>query len=201
MERSVFILMGISGSGKGTQGNLISEYLKKNSSEKEVFYVQTGSEIREFIKGESYTQRLAADIYNAGKLMPEFLTVQMWANLFSNSFKGHEHIVIDGTPRKLHEAGTLHSIFEFYNLPKAHVVHIGLSKEESLKRLLDRKRMDDNEEDIKERLSWYETHVVPAINFYKNNPHYNYIEINGEQSVEKVFSDIIEKVNEYKVKK
>jgi thymidylate kinase len=35
---------------------------------------------------------------------------------------------------------------------------------------------------------------VPAINFFKNNGDYNFIEINGEQSVDAVHEEIIRAV-------
>lgn len=182
--------MGMSGCGKGTQGELIKKYLKS-----ETLYVQTGAEIREFIKGDTYTQRQAAIAYDTGSLMPEFITISMWANLFARAYKGHEHIIIDGTPRKIHEAGTLHSAVEFYKLPKPYVIHFKMSKEEALKRLLLRKRLDDNEDDIKIRLDWYETHVLPTVEFYRHNPHYTFIEIDAVQPVDKVFADILANIN------
>ena len=64
-----------------------------------------------------------------------------------------------------------------------------------MERLLGRGRIDDNHDDIKTRLGWYETDVVPAIDFYKNNPKYNFIEINGEQTIEKVHQDILGKLD------
>ncbi len=190
MNQQVFILMGMSGCGKGTQGKLLEKHIGG-----ETLYVQTGAEIREFIKGDSYTQRMTALAYDEGGLMPEFVTIAMWSNLLAREYKGNQHIVIDGTPRKIHEAGTLHSAVEFYKLPKPYVIHFKMGKEEALKRLLLRKRLDDNEDDIKARLDWYDTHVLPTVEFYRHNPHYNFIEINAEQSVEQVFSDILEHLN------
>lgn len=190
--QKVFILIGMSGCGKGTQGKLIEQHIGG-----ETLYVQTGAEIREFIKGDSYTQRMTALAYDEGGLMPEFVTIAMWSNLLTRKYKGNQHIIIDGTPRKIHEAGTLHSAVEFYKLPKPFVIHFKMNKEEALKRLLLRKRQDDNEEDIKARLDWYDTHVLPTVEFYRHNPHYNFVEINADQSIEKVFSDILEQLNGY----
>lgn len=190
MTQQVFILMGMSGCGKGTQAKLIADYIKGD-----ILYVQTGAEIREFIKGNSYTQRLTALAYDEGQLMPEFITISMWANLLAREYKGNQHLIIDGSPRKIHEAGTLHSAIEFYKLPRPYVIHFEMSKEKALERLLLRKRQDDNEEDIKARLDWYDTHVMPTVKFYEHNPHYNFIKINADQSVEKVFADILVHIN------
>jgi adenylate kinase family enzyme len=186
MNQKVFILMGMSGCGKGTQGKLLADHIGG-----ETLYVQTGAEIREFIKGDSYTQRLTALAYDEGKLMPEFITISMWANLLAREYKGNQHLIIDGSPRKIHEAGTLHSAIEFYKLPKPYVIHFKMTKAEALQRLLLRKRLDDNEDDIQARLDWYDTHVLPTVEFYRHNPHYSFIEIDADQSVEKVFADIL----------
>jgi adenylate kinase family enzyme len=89
----------------------------------------------------------------------------------------------------------LESIFDFYKLEKPVVINIDISKEQSIDRLMARGRIDDNREDIAERLSWYETDVAPAIAFYENNPKYNFIKIDGNRSIEDVYKDIIEKAN------
>jgi adenylate kinase len=191
MELQNFIFIGMSGCGKGTQAKLLQEYLKKIDPQRDVFYMQTGAIFRDYIKGDTHTQKISRKIYEEGGLQPEFLSVYMWADTFSKQFKGSEHIIVDGTPRKLHEAGVLHSIFGFYGREaKPHVVFLRITKEWALQKLMARKRIDDNVEDIKRRLSWFDTEVVPAIDYYKNSPHYHFIEVNGEQPIEKVWADL-----------
>ena len=53
-------------------------------------------------------------------------------------------------------------------------------------------RIDDTVEGVKERLRWYKTDVVPVINCYKKQG--RLIKINGEQSIEKVFKDILKAI-------
>lgn len=195
MNQKSFIFIGRSGCGKGTQAKLLSDYLKKIDPSREILYVQSGQEFREFIKGNSETQKLSRAIYDVGGLQPEFLAIYMWANVLVNKFTKNEHVIMDGMPRKFHEAGVLESIFDFYKLEKPVVINIDISKEQSIDRLMARGRVDDNREDIAERLSWYETDVVPAIAFYENNPKYNFIKIDGNRSIEDVHKDIIEKAN------
>ena len=57
-----------------------------------------------------------------------------------------------------------------------------------------RHRMDDKREDIAKRLAWYNTDVVPAIEYYKTNSRYSFFQINGERSIEEIHKDIIEKI-------
>ena len=194
ISKKAFIFIGRSGSGKGTQGALLQKYLNKIDSQSPVLYVQSGSELREFIKGQSITQRLALNIYDNGGLMPEFLAIHMWTNVIVNNFSGKEHLIIDGSPRKFHEAGVLHSIFGFYGIEMPFVIHLDIRKEESIKRLIARGRFDDSVKDIEERLSWYETHVVPTIEFYRNNPHYHFMQIDGEADPEEIHQKIVDKI-------
>jgi len=184
----------MSGCGKGTQAKLLGEHLNKIDSEREVFFLETGAEFRKFIQGENYTQKISKKIYDDGGLQPEFLSVYMWSRLIAENFKEDEHLIVDGTPRRFHEAGALDSIFNFYNREKPYLIFLNIGEKWAVKRLLGRGRIDDNHDDIKARLDWYETDVVPAINFYRNNLKYNFLEINGEQTIEKVHQDILDKL-------
>ena len=194
MKPQAFIFIGRSGCGKGTQVQLLMDVLAKKDPSVGSLYVQTGQVFRDFIQGEAETQKLSKEIYDAGGLQPEFLAVNMWVKVLIEKYKGNQHIIFDGTPRKLHEAGALHSCFEFYGFDKPWVVNIEISDGESMKRLLSRKRFDDNEEDIKKRLAWYETDVEPTLSYYDGNPKYNYIKIFGEKSVEEIHADIVKKL-------
>ena len=118
----------------------------------------------------------------------------MWSRTLAENFKEDEHLIVDGTPRKFHEAGVLDSIFDFYKREKPYLIFLNIGEKWATERLMGRGRIDDNHDDIKARLDWYETDVVPAINFYRNNPKYNFIEINGEQTIEQVNQDILAKL-------
>lgn len=194
MTQKTFIFIGRSGCGKGTQGKLLSEYLKKIDPSRDTLYVQSGNEFRKFIQGSSTTQQLSKKVYDVGGLMPEFLAIYMWVNILVNNYKGSEHVIIDGTPRKYHEAGVLDSIFEFYKLERPTVIHLNVSKEWSIERLMGRGRIDDKKEEIEQRLSWYETDVVPTIEYYKKNPQYTFVEIESEKPIESVHKEIVEKL-------
>lgn len=193
MTQQTFIFIGRSGCGKGTQAKLLSDYLKLKDPQKEVLYIQSGQEVREFIKGESTSQKLSKEIYDVGGLQPEFLIIYLWASVLVNKFKDGEHIIMDGMPRKYHEAGVLESVFSFFKIKKPIVINIDISKESSIKRLLARKRYDDNEEDIAERLSWYETDVVATLDYYRKNKDYRFFVIDGEKGIEAIHQEILEK--------
>ena len=54
--------------------------------------------------------------------------------------------------------------------------------------------MDDvNIERIDKRLDWFDKDVLPAIGYFRSNPFFRVIEINGEQNVEAVHAEIVAK--------
>lgn len=183
------ILIGRSGSGKGTQAKLLKEFIESSDTRK-VNYIQTGQRFREFTATDTHTAKLAKAVIENGDLMPDFLGVWNWASIFVDSIQGNEHMILDGMPRRLREAHILDSAMEFYSIDMPFVINIEVSKEEAKKRLLLRGRGDDVENDIERRLGWFETDVVPVLDFYERDRKYNYVVINGEQSVEDIQRDI-----------
>ena len=194
-QKHTFIFAGRSGCGKGTQRKLLNEYFSQKFPGENIFHYYSGDTFREFIaKEDNYSSKISNAIMARGDLQPNFLAVWLWATSFVNNLKGDEHIFIDGSPRALVEAQSLDSAMKFYKRHKPHFIVIDVSKEESHKRLLSRKREDDTEESIKKRVNWYDTQVVPAVNFYRDNPDYHFIEVNGEQSIEDVHKELISKI-------
>ncbi|MFA6601738.1 MAG: nucleoside monophosphate kinase [Candidatus Paceibacterota bacterium] len=195
MKSHSFIFIGRSGCGKGTQIKLLEEYLKTKDPDHKAITISTGEFLREFITGPSLTQRMCNEAYGSGGLQPEFITVHMWVKPLVENYTGKEHIFFDGTPRKYHEAGVLQSVFSFYKLEKPWVINIDISVEEATKRLLARKRMDDSEDDIRKRLAWYESDVVPTIGYYNDSAEYHFLKINGERPIEEIHADIVKRLN------
>lgn len=191
MNPETLVFIGRSGSGKGTQARLLIEYLKEKDPNRSIYYLESGAAFRKLIEGESLTSKLSKKIYDAGGLQPEFLAIWVWSNLLMENLKGDEHLILDGTPRKSQEAGVLDSAFIFYRRGSPRIIYIDVSREWSVKRLTDRSRPDDNPGDIEARLDWFETDVLPAINFFRNNAYYQVHDINGEQEIEKVHEDVL----------
>jgi adenylate kinase family enzyme len=70
-----------------------------------------------------------------------------------------------------------------------------VSREWSKKRLLARGRGDDTAQDIEERLTWYESNVMPTIEFFRKDPYYKVVDVNAEQTIEEVQKEILEKIS------
>lgn len=195
MNKQFFIIIGRSGSGKGTQADLLKEYLEKKGAEK-VIHVTTGGGFREFIEGDSYASTLAKEITNKGGLGPEFLAVWNWANIFIKNLSGNETVILDGAPRREVEVSALHSAVSFFEYSKPTVIYIDVSETWAIDKLISRGREDDNEsEEQKRKMEWFFNDVLPCVEIYKNDPRYNFIHVNGEQMVEEVHKQITEKLS------
>lgn len=193
MTPQTFIFFGPSGSGKGTQAKLLIEKLKEKDPASQVLYIETGQKFREFAEEASFAAKETKKTLATGGLLPPFLPIWLWTEYLINHVSGDEHMVLDGLSRRAHEAPILDSAMRFFKRQDPYVISIVLSREVAADRLKNRKRIDDTNLDIENRLNWYEQNVVPAINFFKDNPYYNFIEIDGNRPIEEVSADILEK--------
>jgi adenylate kinase len=198
MLKKTIIFIGASGSGKGTQVELVKQELKKRDSETPIFYLQTGQLFREFIKGDTFAAREAKAEVERGELLPGFVAMWMWSDTFMKNLTGGEHLILDGSPRTTDEVHHLDIAMRFFRREQPSVIYINVSNKWSTERLLERAkkegRTDDQAEGIKKRLGWFERDVVPAIDLYRRDRQYDFFEINGERSVEDVHADIMAKV-------
>lgn len=193
-NQQTFIFIGKSGSGKGTQAELLKSYLEKNDN-KPVIYIETGGELRRLVATGGRTGELTKNIIEKGGLMPEFLPIYLWSKLLLDNLKGQEHIITDGMPRKLQEAVILDGAFSFYQREKPTVIYLDVSINSVIERLQKRGRADDlNIETIKNRLAYFEKDVWPVVDYYRQNPNYNFLHIDGEPSVETIHQDIMSKL-------
>ncbi|MCK4918227.1 MAG: nucleoside monophosphate kinase [Candidatus Pacebacteria bacterium] len=196
--KQAYIIIGRSGCGKGTQAELLINYLK-NDLNRKVFDLQTGDKFRDFIKGEGYTNKLAKEIGDRGGLQPMFLVLSLWATALIENLKGDEDLILDGMPRKKDQADVLHSVFDFYSYDKPKVIYINVSREWAEEKLLARGRGDDEAEKIKNRQDWFDTDVIPVLGFYENHEDYEFLDINGDQSIEDVHNEIMNKIGDFEL--
>ena len=191
MQPKTFIFLGRSGCGKGTQADLLKKYLAEKTPGISCFHLEVGARFREFIAKDSFTSMLSRKVNSAGGLQPEFLAVWAWASMMIEDMKEGEHLIIDGTPRKLDEAVILDKALQFYGRKDVTLVFLDVSRDWSRKRLLARHRSDDNTADIEARLDWYETDVVPAVEYFRKHKDFRFLRADGMQSVEKVHTEIV----------
>lgn len=186
----VFVFIGRSGCGKGTQASGLEAGLRRAEPEKSIIHLETGKLFRQFIQGQNYTNEISNRIYKDGGLQPEFLTVHLWSDFFVSEMKKDANIIIDGTPRRLNEAVVLDTAFRFYGIDKPDIIYLNVSREWSRERMMERNRVDDNKHDIESRLDWFDTEVMPAIDYYRENAAYRFHDIDGQRTIEAIGVDI-----------
>lgn len=191
MQPQTFIFAGPSGSGKGTQVDLLKTYLQKKTPEIPQFSSYTGDGFRALMNGATLASKLAKEIQEAGGLQPEFLAVFLWAGNLIDHITGKEHLFIDGSPRKVAESMVLDSAMRFFKRSPIHIILVNVSPKEAKRRLLLRARHDDSGAEIDRRLGWYTTDVLPSVEYLRKLPGYIFHDINGEQSPEGVHGDIL----------
>ncbi len=193
-ESQAYIFIGRSGCGKGTQ----VELFKKELGEKtglETIHVETGSLLRDFTKNNgSYSAERTGEVIYTGGLMPEAMVIYLWMRKVVENFTGKENLIFDGAPRKINEAILLDGALNFYGIKKYKVIYINVSKEWATERLLARQRKDDSVEGINKRMEWFDNEVMKSIEFFQVDQHGEFIEVNGEQSIEDVHKELMSKV-------
>lgn len=190
MKQGVYLFIGQSGSGKGTQVDLLKEKIKSLDPKAKVFDLETGNIFRQLISGDTFTGKLTREMIEKGKLPPCFLGIHAWSHSIIENYSGDQHVFIDGTPRIADEVPALCSAFEFFDW-HPNVINIEVSDEWSYERLKARGRADDkSEQDVWGRIQWYHESVVPAIELLRQSERVTFHSVSGEQTIEAVHKDI-----------
>ena len=180
---SATIFYGKAGSGKGTQAALLKQELE--SQGRKVLYIETGNLFREFVAHEkNFASDRTKQVIDAGELMPSFFPIYLWSHELIQKYDGTQDVIFDGAARRIEEAQILASALQFLKFDIA-VARI-MSRNQG--------RVDDsNESKVREKMVWYRDNVMPAIGFWKSQSSISYNQIDGEEDVQSVFSQIKEK--------
>lgn len=183
MEKTphTIFFIGKPGCGKGTQAKLLSERTGWT-------IIAAGAQFRDIANGETPVGQKTKHDIDQGLLMPHWFAMYLYLKgLFSVG--AADNVIFDGFNRKEPEAELIISSLTWLGRSFS-VVHIDVSNEEVRRRVEGRKeaqaRADDSS--VETRLKEYETYTVGAMNLFKE--HHALIEINGEQSPDKIAEDV-----------
>ena len=205
------LLMGPPGAGKGTQAEkLIREY--------GIPQISTGDMFRAAVKSGTALGKEAKSYMDKGALVPDSVTVGIVKERLAQDDckKGW---ILDGFPRTTAQASALDAILHDLGIQLTAVLDFNVNRDDLVKRVSGRlvcrqcgasfhkefrppkqegvcdncggdlyQRADDNEVTVRERLAVYDTSTKPLIDYYKVSG--RYYEINGDQSMDKVFADV-----------
>lgn len=181
-SKLTLVVLGRSGSGKGTQARLLIKYLGKSS----VAHLETGRFLRELVKKykNPTTIRGRDTVMEKGKLFPSWFPVYTWLKLILEQGIATKHWIYDGAPRRLWEAKLIDEVVAWHQRPLPIGIYIKVHAAEATKRLRGRARADDIIASIKNRMSFFDRDVIPVINHYRKQS--RLITVNGDQPVDAV---------------
>lgn len=173
------ILIGIQGSGKSTQGNLLSDKLS-------VPYLSTGHIFREMAKEKTPVGRYIKETMNAGFLIPDDKTLPI-VNEYLSRPEYENGYILDGFPRTAKQAE------EFMN-GIDYVVYLDVSDKEALWRLSYREdeREDETLLALRKRIELFHEFTKPVLEYYKKKG--ILIEIDGEEDINDIHQKILHKI-------
>ena len=193
MQTYTIIFVGPQGSGKGTQIEMLSKFLKAHNPTRRVIDVQTGRRFRALaMKGEGFTEKKVHETLDTGALQPLFLSVMLWSDAFHQHLDPEAHLLIDGFPRTIHEAEVLESALAFYR--RDHLIVVDLVTEEAVvrERMIKRARKDDTSASIEARLTWYREETLPVLDYYRTRPNTSVIDCDGSDTILGVHTQILQ---------
>lgn len=195
MQPVTVVFVGPQGSGKGTQIEHLSQYLKEHDPTRKVVDIQTGRRFRAMAaKGEGYTEQHVQDTLNSGVLQPLFLSTVLWGDAMVDHVDDSCHLLIDGFPRIVREARILDTAFAFYKRFPVHIVNLKTPEEVVRERMESRARDDDTQASIEARLQWYREETVPVVEYYRAHKNAQVHDVDGTQTIEEVQRAIIDQL-------
>jgi len=184
-------IIGPSGSGKGTQAEMISKkYQLKHISMGVVFRA-------EIKKGTAYGKQVQAYI-DQGKFVPTSIVLKGLAPILASI--DYHGFILDGFPRIPDQPKALQDLLTKFNSDLDIVFHLDIAPSVIMARrkahwakgesfYKEGARADETEESIKNRFAEYERHVGPILEFYQNKGILH--RIDGERPIKVIFKDIV----------
>jgi len=149
------VLIGSPGSGKGTQGKLVSAYF-------EIPHISTGEMLRDHVQRHTIIGVSIKEQLDKGLLVPDSLM----EDLIDTRLKQEDcedGYILDGYPRTVQQA-------EWYYAHYGHplVILLDVPEAEVLRRIAARNegRQDDNSATVGDRIEEYKQRTAPVIEYY-----------------------------------
>lgn len=184
------ILFGPPGSGKGTQSEkLIAAY--------GLIHLSTGDILRKEIAAATTLGLEAKSLMDKGNLVPDAVVVGMISSALDNNPQA-KGFLFDGFPRTEAQSIALDKLLAEKNTEIGVVLALDVSREELVKRLLQRGltsgRSDDtNDTIISNRIVEYQTKTTVVANYYSKFD--KVVHVKGEGTVEEIFSALCSEID------
>ncbi|HEY5549704.1 MAG TPA: nucleoside monophosphate kinase [Candidatus Saccharimonadales bacterium] len=174
----MIILFGVVGSGKSQQAERLIAKLHCP-------YLSTSKLIRE--KNNLQWDKLIT----AGHLLPDDDIFSLLEPELEKIDAANAEFILDGAPRSIGQAEWLIAKIKAGSLKFTAIIHLDVSKEVVLQRLLSRGRYDDKEEVIATRFEQYDKLTVPVLKYFQQQG-YPVSEVDGSPPIGEVEKQIWE---------
>lgn len=165
MKHRTILLFGAPGSGKGTQGKILSNIPG-------FFHCACGDIFRN-LKVDSELGRVFVEYSSKGHLVPDEATIRLWSRFIETSTQvGRFHpekdlLVLDGIPRNIAQAKILKDVLDVRAMFWLKTKNFEALVNRIQRRALKENRLDDmNLEIIRTRLETYEQETQPLVEYY-----------------------------------
>ena len=182
----IILLIGPSGSGKGTQAQLLAKKLHLPA-------ISMGQLLRDEISSHSSLGQQVKSYLDQGLWAPSQLTFEVLKPVLDQHPEG---FILDGFPRLLDQLKILEQHLQTHHKSIDKIFYLQVSDQESINRLLKRaqllNRHDDTQAIIKQRLQSFHASVDPILDYAQQR---GYLEqVNGERSIAAIHQDIISRL-------
>jgi adenylate kinase len=172
----VINILGLAGSGKSTQGQLLAKRLGCP-------WISMSTLLKEF--GDDKVQK---DIL-AGRIVDDAVTLHILEDYLTSMGADKNEFVIDGWPRALKQAEWLIGKVKAGQLMSTAVIHLKAHQEVARERLVHRGRVDDTDEAIAKRFSDYKEYILPILNYLGGNG-LKVVDVDADLSIPEVENEI-----------
>ncbi|HEY1063683.1 MAG TPA: nucleoside monophosphate kinase [Candidatus Saccharimonadales bacterium] len=176
----MILLMGLPGSGKGTQGKMLADV-------NGIHLLSMGDLVRMYVTGERRRQMLAGALLNDDEIIAMLDRVL-------RTMDDDDDCILDGFPRTIKQAEWLMEQVKQGRFEVNTVIYLHVTHDAVLDRLQARGRLDDTEQVIEARFKEYERLTQPVVNWLEERG-VEILRIDGERSTEVVHRDIISKLH------
>jgi adenylate kinase len=188
------LLLGIQGSGKGTQA-------KRIAAEYGIPHVSTGELLRSEIDRGTELGQEVDEILARGDLVPDETMIELIRPRLAQPDTA-DGFVLDGYPRTIAQAEALDDVLDELGKPLSIVFELQVPDEVARERLLERarqeERADDTPEAIDRRIDLYHRETEPIVSHYRGRG--NLVGIHGTGTVDEVFAEIADALEQTAVR-